>query len=100
MSSEDVFHVKRGRSVTLVLLLAMLSLGAIACAAGESARGWAAPVPNGDIVVISTGKGAPGRDQRRDAAGAVALPEQLGHLLSWRRQTEGHLRDAGLLTVG
>ena len=57
MSSEDVFHVKRGRPITLVLLLAMLSLGAIACAAGESARGWAAPVPNGDIVVISTGKG-------------------------------------------
>jgi len=67
-----MFHVKQGAVPTLpkgyvlslpkgrvlaLLGLILLSLLALACGGAAGSRGWAAPVPSDDALIVSTGKG-------------------------------------------
>jgi outer membrane protein assembly factor BamB len=63
-----VFHVKHRRPLLAALPLLALGLLAIACAGAASPRGWAPPVVDRDLVLVSTNRG------RLDAIDASGLP--------------------------
>ena len=51
-----MFHVKQGRFLGLIVIVTLLSF-AMGCVGQEGARGWAGPVRQGDVVIVSTGAG-------------------------------------------
>lgn len=52
-----MFHVKQPLRLAAFTGLVALSLLLLACSRAAGSRGWAAPVPLGDLVLISTSKG-------------------------------------------
>lgn len=51
-----MFHVKR-RLLAVLLTLGLVAALATACGAASDARGWAPPVQQGDLLLVSTGQG-------------------------------------------
>jgi outer membrane protein assembly factor BamB len=52
-----MFHVKQRRRLGLLLLVFALGVLAVGCSGAAGARGWAAPVRAGDVLIVSTGGG-------------------------------------------
>jgi outer membrane protein assembly factor BamB len=52
-----MFHVKQRRFVGLVVLVGLLGLLASGCVRQIGSRGWAAPVSDSGVIIVSTGGG-------------------------------------------
>ena len=52
-----MFHVKQRRFVGLFVLVGLLGLLVSGCVRQIGSRGWAAPVSEGNLIIVSTGGG-------------------------------------------